>query len=514
MAQKLVEATHITKLFSGVAAIEEVDFDLERGEVHALMGENGAGKSTLSKIIAGIHTADGGELKVDGTVQHFSSVRDAVSHGVSIVTQEFSLLPDFSIAENIFLTDQRYYKHGFFSDQKAMAREARELLKLFGMEESIDPYEKVNRLSVAQMQVIEILKAVSTKAKVIILDEPTASLSVKEIELLFAIVRKLKAEGVGFIIVSHKIHEIYEISDRITVLRDGKQILNGVRTAELAQHDLIRAMVGRDVTDLYGAGENRTVRDFSQAPIVFEAKHITDQNDYVRDISFQVHQGEIAGFSGLVGAGRTELMRAIFGADPRSGGRVYVDGQELTAHSIQAAVAGGLGFVTEDRKNEGLLQELSVLKNIGLAKLAARGAAVLHNREAEADCCRMIEEMRIKTANIDLPVKSLSGGNQQKVLLAKWILLNPKVLIIDEPTRGVDIGAKSDIYAILKDLAAQGMGIIIVSSEIPEIMGVCDTIYVMREGKLTGTMSAATATEEKIGYYSTIGEEIVCTQSN
>ena len=487
VSEVLIEATKIKKVFSGVVAIEGIDFELRQGEVHALMGENGAGKSTLSKIIAGIYQSDGGELKVNGKVENFASVREAVDHGVSIVTQEFSLLPDLSIAENIFLADKKYYKGGFLADKKAMAAQTYSLLALFGMEKTIDPYAKVSRLSVAQMQVIEILKAVSTQARVIILDEPTASLSVKEIEILFGIVRKLKAEGVGFIIVSHKINEIYEISDRITVLRDGRLILKGVET--------------------YGAGRSREKPDWAHAPVAFEARGITDQNGYVRDISFQVRQGEIAGFSGLVGAGRTELMRAIFNVDPRNAGQVLVDGQEITGRSIQASVAAGLGFVPEDRKSEGLIQELSVLKNVGLAKLAARGGAILNRRAEEADCNDMVRRMEIKTANIDLLVKNLSGGNQQKVLLAKWILLDPKVLIIDEPTRGVDIGAKSDIYAILRSLAARGMAIILVSSEIPEVMGVCDTIYVMREGRVTARLTAEEATEEKIGYYSTIGVE-------
>ncbi|MBS4959527.1 MAG: sugar ABC transporter ATP-binding protein [Clostridiales bacterium] len=507
MEQKLVEVTNIKKVFSGVTAIEGINFDLNKGEVHALMGENGAGKSTLSKIIAGIYQADGGVMKIEGKEKSFASVREAVDNGVSIVTQEFSLLPDFSIAENIFLVDKKYYKHHFISNKKAMAKQTYELLGLFGMEDTIDPYEKVANLSVAQMQVIEILKAVSTNARVIILDEPTASLSVKEIEILFDIVRKLKAQGVGFIIVSHKINEIYEISDRITVLRDGQLILKGAITNQLEQKDLIKAMVGREVKDLYGVSEKKQKQNFSEKPVIFEAKGITDQNNYVKDISFQVHQGEIVGFSGLVGAGRTELMRAIFGADSRNAGHVYVDGTELSNKTIRGSIQGGLGFVTEDRKTEGLIQELSVLKNIGLAKLASEGKAILNQREAEADCYDMIEQMRIKTADIDLLVKSLSGGNQQKVLLAKWILLHPKVLIIDEPTRGVDIGAKSDIYAILHNLAQQGMGIIIVSSEIPEVMGVCDTIYIMKEGRITGVLSADEATEEKIGYYSTIGGE-------
>ncbi|MCC8164307.1 MAG: sugar ABC transporter ATP-binding protein [Lachnospiraceae bacterium] len=505
MGKKLIEVTGIKKLFSGVVAREGIDIELLEGEVHALMGENGAGKSTLAKIISGIYQADGGTMLVEGEPMSFSNTREAVGHGVSIVTQEFSLLPDFSIAENIFLTDETYYKGGFLSDRKSMAKKTIELLALFQMENELDPYEKVRNLSVAQMQVIEILKAVSTNAKTIILDEPTASLSTKEIDQLFDIVRKLKKEGVGFIIVSHKINEIYEISDRITVLRDGRLILNGVKTAELEQNELIKAMVGREVKNLYGERNLDEQKDWGKEEVVLEAQDITDSTGYLKDISFQLHKGEIIGFSGLVGAGRSELVRCVFGADVRTKGKVFLHGKEVRANSIKASMARQIGFVSEDRKRDGLLQEVSVIKNIGLAKLAASNRAILDFKEEQKDCDEMIQQMRIKVADVDMPVKSLSGGNQQKVLLAKWILLNPEVLIVDEPTRGVDIGAKADIYAILKRLAAQGMSIIVVSSEIPEIQGICDTIYVMCEGRVTGVLDASEAEEEKIGYYSTMG---------
>lgn len=505
MSEKLIEVSGIKKVFSGVVALEKIDFDLVKGEVHALMGENGAGKSTLSKIISGIYQADGGTMLVEGIPRSFSNTREAVAHGVSIVTQEFSLLPDFSIAENIFLTDDRYYKGKFLSDKKAMAEKTRELLSLFHMENDLDPYEKVGNLSVAQMQVIEILKAVSTNARTIILDEPTASLSTKEIDQLFDIVRKLKKEGVGFIIVSHKINEIYEISDRITVLRDGRLILNGALTSELKQNELIKAMVGREVNNLYGERDLSKVKDWSKEEVVLEVQNIVDENSYLQGISFKVHKGEIIGFSGLVGAGRSELVRCVFGADGRAKGKVLLHGKEIRPNSIKASVGEQIGFVSEDRKRDGLLQEISVIKNIGLAKLAASKRKILNFKEEQADCSDMIQKMRIKVADVDMPIKGLSGGNQQKVLLAKWILLNPEVLIVDEPTRGVDIGAKADIYAILKDLAAQGMAIVVVSSEIPEILGICDTIYVMREGKVTGILDASEAEEEKIGYFSTVG---------
>ena len=448
MSEILIQATNIKKVFSGVVAIEGIDFELRQGEVHALMGENGAGKSTLSKIIAGIYQSDGGELKVNGKVESFSSVREAVDHGVSIVTQEFSLLPDLSIAENIFLADKTYYRCGFVADKKAMADKTRTLLALFGMENSIDPYAKVSQLSVAQMQVIEILKAVSTQARVIILDEPTASLSVKEIEILFDIVRKLKAEGVGFIIVSHKINEIYEISDRITVLRDGRLILKGVDTAGLAQDELIRAMVGREVKDLYGAGDTTERPDWRESPVVFEARGITDQNNYVQDISFQVRQGEIAGFSGLVGAGRTELMRAIFNVDPRNAGQVLVDGKDvrtLTQHSLRA----NIGIVQQDV----FLFAGTIYDNIRYGRPDATEAEIVEaakRAEIYDDILDMPDGFQTQVGERGA---MLSGGQKQRVSIARIFLKNPPVLILDEATSALDSVTEARIQSAFDELA-------------------------------------------------------------
>lgn len=502
MGETIIEMKKIRKLFSGVVVLEDIDFNLQKGEVHALMGENGAGKSTLAKIITGIYQADGGTMLVKGEPCSFTSTKKAGEKGIAIVTQEFSLLPDFSIAENIFLTDNTHYKKGFILNKRSIIGETKKLLELFHMEGALSPYEKIKNLSVAQMQIIEILKAVSTNAEVIILDEPTASLSEKEISQLFDIIREMQKNGVSFIIVSHKLNEIYEISDRITVLRDGKLILNGEKTKELSSEKLIRAMVGREVKDLYGSQKVKSEKEWEKEEVVLEVQGLADQNNYVRDISFQVHKGEIIGFSGLMGAGRTELVRCIFGADPKTKGKILLHGKELAAGSIKGSIRSKIGFVSEDRKQDGLIQEMSVLKNINLATLAASHRFVLNEKKEEEACRNMIERLKIKVADIDLPVKSLSGGNQQKVLLAKWMLLDPEVLIIDEPTRGVDIGAKSDIYTILRELARQGVAIIVVSSEIPEIMGICDNIYIMREGRITGKLAAEEADEEKIGFYS------------
>jgi len=506
MENFLIEVKGISKYFYGVPALTSIDFELKKGEVHALMGENGAGKSTLSKIITGIYQADEGKVFVEGKEVRFTNTREALEHGVAIVTQEFSLLPDFSVAENIFLTDNRYYKKGFISNKRAMADETRKLLQLFNMESFINPYDRLDSLSVAQMQIIEILKAVSTHAKAIILDEPTASLSAKEIQQLFALIRKLKSEGVGFVIVSHKINEIYEISDRITVLRDGKLILKGIPTEQLKPRELIKAMVGREINDLYGVEYGKKDRkELEQQEVILEVRGMTDINNYVRDISFSVRKGEIAGFSGLIGAGRSELFRCIYGADRRKKGQVFIRGKEIKPNSIKDSIANNLGFVPEDRKNDGLIQDMDIKNNTCLTKLAASHKIILREKQDEKDCYSTLEKLQVKYSDIFVPIKNLSGGNQQKVLLGKWFLLNPDVLIIDEPTRGVDIGARQDIYAILKSMASQGMAIIVISSEIPEILGICDTVYVMREGRITAVLDASQTNEEEIGYYLTIG---------
>jgi len=503
MAEKVIEGHGISKYFSGVAALKDIDFDVEKGEVMALMGENGAGKSTLSKIIAGIYQKDEGELLVHGESCHFSNTRQANAKGVSIVTQEFSLLRDLSVAENIFITNDQFYKKRFLSDRKAMAEETTKLLKLFNMENYIDPWEKVERLTVAQMQIVEIAKALSKNTDIIILDEPTASLSEREISLLFDVVRRLKKDGISFIIVSHKINEIYEISDRITVLRDGRLILNGALTAQLSQSDLIRAMVGREVSDLYGVADF-THKSFDGEEVLLEVKGLSDTWNFVKNVSLTVHRGEIVGLSGLVGAGRSQLVRCIFGADARSAGTVTMKGRQLKGRILESMRAG-IGFVSEDRKHDGLFQEMSISVNANIADLVAHRGALLNHRRDLSEMSSMKERLSIKMNDPDAAVKYLSGGNQQKVLLAKWLMIKPELLIIDEPTRGVDIGAKADIYQILRELAAGGTGILVVSSEIPEVMGLCNKTLIMREGIVTGTLDSREINEEKVGYYSTIG---------
>lgn len=499
----LLEAKGITKRFPGVIALSNVDFELKKGEVHALMGENGAGKSTLSKIIAGIYSADEGTIRLDGEEVRFLTPKQAINGGISIVSQEFNLLPDLSVAENIFLTDNAFYSKLNIMNKKKMAIESLKLLSTFGMEKFVDPYQKVSTLSVAQKQIVEIIKAVSTKAKIVILDEPTATLSPKEVESLFRVIRQLKKDGISFIIVSHRINEIYEITDRITVLRDGKLVLLGAETAKLDQNDLIKTMVGREINDLYGCGKFER-KDLSTSDIVMEVNNITDARNYVRNVSFQLRAGEILGISGLVGAGRTELIRCIYGIDPRSSGSVKVFGKEIPVSNIKQSMVSGMGFVPDDR-HQVLFQEMSIAKNSYLAKLVA-SHGVLVNKKEEAVCAKdMVKKLNVKASDIDCEVCGLSGGNQQKVLLGKWLMIDPKILFVDEPTRGIDIAAKSEIYSIMRSLAASGISIVMVSSEMPEILGICDRVLVMRDGRLATEMDIDDATEEKIGYYSTIG---------
>lgn len=505
MAKKIIEMRGIDKYFYGVPALKNINFELEEGEVHALMGENGAGKSTLSKIISGIYQADEGEMLINGENCRFANARQANEKGIAMVTQEFSLMKDFSVAENIFLTSPEYYHAGFLSDKKSMVKKTRELLKLFRMEEYIDPYMKVADLSVAQMQIVEIIKAMSKNAQILILDEPTASLTEREINLLFDLIRDMKQKQFSFIIVSHKINEIYEIADRITVLRDGKLILGNEKTDELEENKLIQAMVGREVTNLYGKVEDKK-KNFSNEPVILDVQNLCDTKNFVKNVNFEVHKGEIVGFSGLLGAGRTEMARCIFGADPRNeDSRVIINGTEVKANNIKAVMNAGLGYVSEDRKHDGLFQNLSISMNMNIEEMIEHRGVLTSQSEDFAACEIQQRALRIKLNSFDNPVKSLSGGNQQKVLLAKWLMPKPSVLIVDEPTRGVDIGAKADIYQILRDLAKGGMGIVVISSEMPEIIGLCNTIYIMREGQIRGKLLASEVSEEKIGFYSTIG---------
>lgn len=498
-------AQNVSKTFYSTKALKKVNFELLPGEVHALMGENGAGKSTLGKCITGIYQAEEGEYIYQGRNVHYSNPKEALNDGIAIVMQEFNMLPHMSVAENLFLTDENFYKSKVFLDYPKMVKRTDELLRYFHMREIIDPMEKLANLTVAEMQIVEIIKAMSKNAKVMILDEPTATLSTKEVSRLFDMVRELKKQGVAFIIVSHKINEIYEISDRITVFRDGELVLANAITKELDEKDLVKAMVGRQVNDLYGKNINR--EDKISDEIVLDVQHVSDRRDFVTDCSFQVRKGEILGVSGMVGAGRTELMRCVCGIDPLSSGKVVFMGQKLKQNSITSCIKAGMCYLSEKRKEEGLHQTLSIIDNLNMVSTAISKQKILKASAEEENCKRMVAELNIKVGEPFNKVSSLSGGNQQKILLGKWLLSNPKLLVIDEPTRGIDIASKSEIYVILRKLADSGISIVVISSEINEILGISDRVLVMREGRIVNILTRSEMTEEKIGYYATVSSE-------
>ena len=501
--EDILVARNISKRFPGTQALSDVSFCLKAGEVHALMGENGAGKSTLGKIFAGIHQPDQGEIYFEGKKVTVDSPKAAKAMGIAIVLQEFNLLPDLSVAENLIIGNSDFYRFGgTVLDKKKMYRHSRELLNLFELGSSLDIYEKVRNLSIAQMQILELLKAVDANAKVIILDEPTAALSPNEVRQLFIIVRQLIEEKqIGFIIVSHKIEEIFEIADRVTVLRDGEEILDGVDLAELTENDLVRFMVGREIKNLYSARAFGACKDNE---VVFKAEDICDLNGLVKHVNLELHRGEIVGLTGVVGAGRTEFARCVFGIDKRKTGRVWVNGQELKQAAVRSSIRAGMGFVPEDRKYDGLILDESIADNISLARQSMQRSALINKRKSMSAAAEMRERLSIKMGSPHDACGSLSGGNQQKVLLAKWMLMSPKILIIDEPTRGIDISAKSEIYRILNQLSEQGVTVLMISSEQPEIIGMCDRALVMREGVIAGELDHDELTEQRITALATI----------
>lgn len=493
----------VTKRFSETVALDNVRFSLKRGEVHALMGENGAGKSTLGKIFSGIHQPDRGDIYLKGEKITLPNPRVAKENGIFTVFQEFNLLPDLSVAENLFIGDDEYYRHRIFLDKKKMFRDARKLLNTFELGANIDVHELVANLTVAQMQVLEILKAVDARSEVIILDEPTAALSANEVDQLFKMIRRLKAEqNVAFIIVSHRIEEIFEIGDRVTILRDGKLIVDGANLDELTEDDLVLSMVGREIKDLYGS---RPAGVEGAGEVVLEINNLSDTADRVKDVSLQLRSGEILGLTGLVGAGRTELVRCVMGIDPLKSGRIKVKGEEITKPHIRNMIERGIVYVTEDRKYDGLILNMAIAHNVSLAKQTVDKRAFIDKQSEVDDAELMRQSLKIRMAHCSDACESLSGGNQQKVLLGKWLVTNPDILIIDEPTRGVDIAAKSEIYAVINRLAAEGKAILMISSEQQEIIGLCDRALVMRDGRVTGEIMRESLSEERITKLATIG---------
>ena len=494
MNNTILKMTNINKQFSGVHALKGVDFNLRKGEVHALIGENGAGKSTLMKILTGIYKADSGEIFVFNDKCDFNSVKDSQEKGIAIIHQELNLIPDLTVAQNIFLGREINGLMGFINDRK-MNEEAKKILKFVGAE--INPYDKVSNLTIGKQQMVEIAKAISFDSKILILDEPTATLTDGEVKELFRIMVELKQKGIAMIYISHRMNEIEVISDRVTVLRDGEYIATG-DTNSLTKEKIIKMMVGREITG--EIKENKDRKAFSEVSL--EVNNLEGENKF-RNISFKLHKGEILGFCGLMGAGRTELARGICGADKLKYGEIFVNGEKVNFKKPYDAVKKGICYLSEDRKRFCLLLEKSVAENTVLSSLENYiKHGFINDKKIISDAKEQNQRLKTKTTNINEKIKNLSGGNQQKVIIARWLLKNSDIFIFDEPTRGIDIGAKSDIYSLIKKLAEQNKSVIVISSEFNEIKNLADRVLVMSEGEITKELNIHEITQENIIKYS------------
>jgi ABC-type sugar transport system ATPase subunit len=490
----ILHTEQISKSFPGVQAVNQVSFDLHRGEILALVGENGAGKSTLTQMLGGVQQPDSGQIFLGNVPVSFSSSHDAIEAGISMVFQELSLVGGLSIAENIFANRQPVGRLDNIR-WRTLYRETREFLQRFDLD--LDPRMQVQRLSMGRQQILEILKAISTSPTVLMLDEPTSSLTEAEIAYLFANIRKLQAQGMSFIYITHKLSEVFELADRVMVMRDGRHV--GTRPVpEVTEQDLVSMMVGRQIEDMYGVSQplGRETEPY------FRVEDFSRQNVF-QDITFQLHRGEMLGFSGLVGAGRTELARAIFGIDPKDSGQVILEGKPVRISRPQDAIDFGIAYLTEDRKGSGLFLDMSIRENLvapALERFTHR-FGLLDRASINTTTADMVEEYGIATPSVLQKILNLSGGNQQKCLVAMWMGIRPKVIVFDEPTRGVDVGARSDIYHQLREFAAQGAGIVLISSDLPELIGMCDRILVMHEGRITGEVQRRDFSEELIMAY-------------
>lgn len=483
-----IEMRGIDKSFGSNQVLKQAGFTLESGEVHALMGENGAGKSTLMKILTGVYTKDAGTVLVDGKEVNYKNPQEAEKAGIVFIYQELNVMFDLTVEENLFMGKEIHGKFGI-CDKKAMQKKAQEALNILGV--NISPKTVMAELSVGQQQMVEICKALMADAKVIIMDEPTAALTQSETVALFKVIESLRKKGVSMVYISHRMEEIFEMCDRITVLRDGSYI--GVKNIpETNMNEIVKMMIGREI------GERYPSRNVKIGKEVLKVKELTRKGTF-HDVNFSVRAGEVLGVSGLMGAGRTEIMQAIFGNLSYESGTIEIDGKEVKISNPRQAMEHGIGFITEDRKTEGLMLDKSIRENISLCNLRRISKSSVISREAEKNMvAEAIKDLHIKCFGSYHECNNLSGGNQQKVVLAKWILTNPKILILDEPTRGVDIGAKKEIYSIINKLAAQGVAIIMVSSELPEVLGMSDNIMVVREGEVRGIISYEEANQERV----------------
>ncbi len=493
--EKLIDMYDVVKTFPGVRALDGAKIDLYKGEVHVLMGENGAGKSTFMKVLTGIHKKNEGTIKYLGEDLNINSPKEAEKIGISIIYQEFNLLPHLTVAENIFIAKEPTNSFGLINYKK-MNDDARLILKKLNLD--IDPQTKVSELKVGNQQMIEIAKATSVDAKVLIMDEPTAALTEKEIKELFKVIKDLRSKGVGIIYISHRMEELKHIADRITVMRDGKYI-DTMKYEETSIDEIIEKMVGRSLGGQYP--ERVKVQD----EVILEVKNINKQN-VVSNISFKLRKGEILGFAGLMGAGRTEVAKLLFGHDKMDSGEIILEGRSIKINSPIEAIKNKIVYLTEDRKKDGIFAEMSVEDNIMVSNLdiSSKKFSFYDSKKGQKICKKSILALNIKTPSLEQKIKNLSGGNQQKVILARWTSQDQKVLIIDEPTRGIDVGAKKEIYYLMKNLAAKGVSIIMISSELPEVLGMSDRVVVMKEGTIAKILdNNGSLTQEKIMYYAT-----------
>lgn len=485
-----LEMKNICKSFPGVKALDDVSLCVKKGEVHALMGENGAGKSTLMKILAGIYKPDQGEICMKGERIEFNNPRDALNNGISMIHQELSFIAEMTIAENVFLGREHCYGKTSVINKKQQKERTRELFQRLNIE--LDPGRKMSSLSVSDMQMVEIVKAISNDADIIVMDEPTSAITEREVEKLFGIINMLTSQGKSIIYISHKMDEIFKIADQITILRDGCFIASE-RAADLNHDRLIALMVGRELKNVYQTKTSIT------ETVCMEVKNLSRRSKF-ENVSFKVHEGEVLGIAGLVGAGRTEVVESIFGLHPPDRGEIYIHQKPVIHKLPKHAIKNGLALVTEDRKQTGLNLTGSVRDNVSLVNLSKYG--FFRQIISSSKECQVVDEqigaLKIKTPNRNFIVKNLSGGNQQKIVIAKWLLNRPKILILDEPTRGIDIGAKAEIYKIISDYASKGNSILVISSEMPELFGMCDRIMVMSEGRVTGEFTRQEFDQEKI----------------
>jgi len=487
--------SQITKKYPGVTALDNVDFELERGEVHVLIGENGAGKSTLMKVLSGAEVKNSGKIFLEDKEVSISNPIDAQKLGIVMIYQELNLVPQLSVGENIFLGREPKKKNGLIDWNKLYDESIKYLSKLSS---DINPKKKVETLSVAEQQIVEVAKALSYNAKIIIMDEPTAALTTKEVVELFKVIKWLKSQNIGIIYISHRMEEIYEVGDRITILRDGK-FVHCCKLNEITREEIIHKMVGRELDKEFPK------KFFQKGREILRVENLS-RKGVIDNISFSLYQGELLGFSGLVGAGRTELARLIFGADKKSSGKIYLEGKEVEINSPADAIKNGIALLTEDRNKQGLILDMSIAQNVTLSNLAGIMKGLFIDKKKEKDVVtEYSNDLNIRTPSIYQITRNLSGGNRQKVVLARWLFTNSKVVIFDEPTRGIDVGAKYEIYNLINNLLEKGIAVIMISSELPELLGMCDKIAVMHQGKIKGFLDHKDATQEKIMILATGG---------